>query len=116
MGNLIKPPVRAPVGIRTSNLLIRSQMLYPVELRAPESHLICGGRAGRQISEQANEREKSQGRLRDEKRIGSRAMELRSRAASILESTDRSGAFLTRVTNQNLTSVDSRNSVNRRIK
>jgi hypothetical protein len=26
----------APVGIRTSNLLIRSQMLYPVELRAPE--------------------------------------------------------------------------------
>jgi len=43
-------------------------------------------------------------------------MELRSRAASILESTDRSGAFLTRVTNQNLTSVDSRNSVNRRIK
>jgi hypothetical protein len=25
----------APVGIRTSNLLIRSQMLYPVELRAP---------------------------------------------------------------------------------
>jgi hypothetical protein len=25
---------RAPVGIRTSNLLIRSQMLYPVELRA----------------------------------------------------------------------------------
>jgi hypothetical protein len=24
----------APVGIRTSNLLIRSQMLYPVELRA----------------------------------------------------------------------------------
>ena len=32
---LIKPSVRAPVGIRTSNLLIRSQMLYPVELRAP---------------------------------------------------------------------------------
>jgi hypothetical protein len=28
--------MRAPVGIRTSNLLIRSQMLYPVELRAPE--------------------------------------------------------------------------------
>ena len=26
----------APVGIRTPNLLIRSQMLYPVELRAPE--------------------------------------------------------------------------------
>ena len=25
---------RAPVRIRTSNLLIRSQMLYPVELRA----------------------------------------------------------------------------------
>jgi hypothetical protein len=25
---------RAPVKIRTSNLLIRSQMLYPVELRA----------------------------------------------------------------------------------
>ena len=25
----------APVGIRTPNLLIRSQMLYPVELRAP---------------------------------------------------------------------------------
>ena len=23
-----------PVGIRTSNLLIRSQMLYPIELRA----------------------------------------------------------------------------------
>ena len=27
----------APVKIRTSNLLIRSQMLYPVELRAPKS-------------------------------------------------------------------------------
>src|SRR5438309_8869530 len=27
---------RAPVVIRTPNLLIRSQMLYPVELRAPE--------------------------------------------------------------------------------
>jgi hypothetical protein len=26
------------VGIRTSNLLIRSQMLYPVELRAPEAN------------------------------------------------------------------------------
>ena len=26
--------VYAPVGIRTPNLLIRSQMLYPVELRA----------------------------------------------------------------------------------
>jgi hypothetical protein len=26
------------VGIRTSNLLIRSQMLYPVELRAPNSN------------------------------------------------------------------------------
>src|SRR5882762_1418340 len=28
----------APVGIRTSNLLIRSQMLYPVELRALKSN------------------------------------------------------------------------------
>jgi hypothetical protein len=38
----------APVGIRTSNLLIRSQMLYPVELRALlEEQLICGGRARR---------------------------------------------------------------------
>jgi hypothetical protein len=27
----------APVKIRTSNLLIRSQMLYPVELRALEA-------------------------------------------------------------------------------
>jgi hypothetical protein len=27
----------APVKIRTSNLLIRSQMLYPVELRAPRA-------------------------------------------------------------------------------
>ena len=26
--------VSAPAGIRTPNLLIRSQMLYPVELRA----------------------------------------------------------------------------------
>ena len=26
----------APERIRTTNLLIRSQMLYPVELRAPE--------------------------------------------------------------------------------
>jgi hypothetical protein len=40
----------APVGIRTSNLLIRSQMLYPVELRAPESQLICGGRIARQLT------------------------------------------------------------------
>jgi hypothetical protein len=29
----------APVGIRTSNLLIRSQMLYPVELRAQNTVL-----------------------------------------------------------------------------
>jgi hypothetical protein len=26
----------APEGTRTPNLLIRSQMLYPIELRAPE--------------------------------------------------------------------------------
>src|SRR5436190_24325740 len=33
----------APERIRTTNLLIRSQMLYPVELRAPvKSRLICG--------------------------------------------------------------------------
>jgi hypothetical protein len=39
---------RAPEEIRTPNLLIRSQMLYPVELRAPlEEQLICGGRARR---------------------------------------------------------------------
>jgi hypothetical protein len=40
----------APVGIRTSNLLIRSQMLYPVELRAPGKRLICGGEGKRQIA------------------------------------------------------------------
>jgi hypothetical protein len=28
----------APEEIRTPNLLIRSQMLYPVELRAPEKN------------------------------------------------------------------------------
>src|SRR2546423_6889069 len=39
---------RAPVKIRTSNLLIRSQMLYPVELRVRRERLICGGRPGRQ--------------------------------------------------------------------
>ena len=39
----------APERIRTTNLLIRSQMLYPVELRAPERQLICGGRRKRQI-------------------------------------------------------------------
>ncbi len=27
----------APVGTRTPNLLIRNQMLYPIELRAPNS-------------------------------------------------------------------------------
>ena len=32
----------APVKIRTSNLLIRSQMLYPVELRVLKERLICG--------------------------------------------------------------------------
>ena len=35
IGNLIKPSENAPERIRTTNLLIRSQMLYPVELRAP---------------------------------------------------------------------------------
>ena len=30
----LKRVADAPVGIRTPNLLIRSQMLYPVELRA----------------------------------------------------------------------------------
>src|SRR5439155_7606003 len=35
ISNLIKPSVSAPERIRTTNLLIRSQMLYPVELRAP---------------------------------------------------------------------------------
>jgi hypothetical protein len=38
----------APVKIRTSNLLIRSQMLYPVELRVLKERLICGGTGGRQ--------------------------------------------------------------------
>jgi hypothetical protein len=33
--NSIKPSQNAPERIRTTNLLIRSQMLYPVELRAP---------------------------------------------------------------------------------
>ena len=33
--------VSAPVGIRTPNLLIRSQMLYPVELRALTTHRIA---------------------------------------------------------------------------
>src|SRR5687767_6720424 len=33
--------VHAPVGIRTPNLLIRSQMLYPVELRALTTHRIA---------------------------------------------------------------------------
>ena len=28
----------APVGIRTPNLLIRSQMLYPIELRVPAGY------------------------------------------------------------------------------
>ena len=28
----------APEGTRTPNLLIRSQMLYPIELRAPEKN------------------------------------------------------------------------------
>ena len=41
---------RAPVKIRTSNLLIRSQMLYPVELRALQRMLISGGRERRQIA------------------------------------------------------------------
>src|SRR5438093_10689217 len=41
----------APERIRTTNLLIRSQMLYPVELRAPfEEQLICGGRRDGQIT------------------------------------------------------------------
>ena len=31
---LLIPLRNTPVGIRTSNLLIRSQMLYPIELRA----------------------------------------------------------------------------------
>ena len=35
-GEIMPDRERAPVKIRTSNLLIRSQMLYPVELRAPE--------------------------------------------------------------------------------
>ena len=39
----------APERIRTTNLLIRSQMLYPVELRAPERELICGGGGERQL-------------------------------------------------------------------
>ena len=38
----------APVKIRTSNLLIRSQMLYPVELRALKRAVICGGESERQ--------------------------------------------------------------------
>jgi hypothetical protein len=46
----------APVKIRTSNLLIRSQMLYPVELRALRSQLICEGRAERQIAEAISEK------------------------------------------------------------
>ena len=37
----------APGGIRTPNLLIRSQKLYPVELRAQNCDLICSGIRGR---------------------------------------------------------------------
>jgi hypothetical protein len=37
----------APERIRTTNLLIRSQMLYPVELRAPVRAVICERTAGR---------------------------------------------------------------------
>ena len=37
--------LHAPEGTRTPNLLIRSQMLYPIELRAPISFsLHCYGR------------------------------------------------------------------------
>jgi hypothetical protein len=47
----------APERIRTTNLLIRSQMLYPVELRAPfEEQLICGGRARRSNNAKENEK------------------------------------------------------------
>ena len=42
----------APVKIRTSNLLIRSQMLYPVELRVLKEQVICGGIPERQPSGQ----------------------------------------------------------------
>jgi hypothetical protein len=40
----------APVGIRTPNLLIRSQMLYPVELRAQSYYLNLSTNYVHQIS------------------------------------------------------------------
>jgi hypothetical protein len=46
----------APEEIRTPNLLIRSQMLYPVELRAPESQLICEKRIARQLKRERSGR------------------------------------------------------------
>jgi hypothetical protein len=46
----------APERIRTTNLLIRSQMLYPVELRAPErEELICGAGSERQMKLERSE-------------------------------------------------------------
>ena len=47
----------APEEIRTPNLLIRSQMLYPVELRAPESQLICERRNARQLKRERSEQD-----------------------------------------------------------
>ena len=47
--------VNTPVGIRTPNLLIRSQTLYPVELRAHEqlSKLSFSEKAGASIARRA---------------------------------------------------------------
>jgi hypothetical protein len=77
MGNKIGRK-SAPVGIRTSNLLIRSQMLYPVELRAPfEEQLICEGRARR--SNSAKKVENFSGRWQDQKRFADAGLWNRSR-------------------------------------
>src|SRR6476620_4515812 len=38
---LVNEPSDAPGESRTPNLLIRSQMLYPVELRAPNESITC---------------------------------------------------------------------------
>ena len=55
-----KKKTSAPVRIRTSNLLIRSQMLYPVELRA-RGMVIKGGEAKRQISSRASRNARRRG-------------------------------------------------------
>jgi len=96
--HLLKSPMKTGFYQRLQNraqplFIIRSQMLYPVELPgALEEQLICEARARR--SNNAKKMEKFSGRSQDQKRFAH--AELWNRSREIVHPTDPSSCVVTR--------------------